>query len=235
MVSPKTGEVLWSVDQIQDPSLSMSSETAEAVDALGTPIVTFNRAKTCEFSAENSLFDLGLYAAQNGAEKKTTGALIPCQEDIEISDLHKVVFTHKPAVAPTEVKVGGKIYKAGLTATGTTFTYDEESKTITFPNEATGVLSYTYEYVAEEGKAISVTGTAKEFPKAGKFIMEVLGCDVCDPETLYHAYLVLPNAKLSTDVDMSFTTDGTHPFTLTAQQAYCDSEKKLFYITVTEE
>ena len=51
------GDVLFSINQITNPSLSCSSESTDAVDALNVPIATFYRAKNCEFSAENALFD----------------------------------------------------------------------------------------------------------------------------------------------------------------------------------
>ena len=90
-----------------------------------------------------------------------------------------------------------------------------------------------YNYAAEN--AVAVTGDALNFPKAGKFVMEVLGTDTCDPTTLIHAYLIFPNAKLDANVDISFTTDGKHPFKLICQQNYCDSKKVLFQIVVPEE
>ena len=65
--------------------------------------------------------------------------------------------------------------------------------------------------------------------------MEVLGTDVCDQSTLIHAYVIFPNAKLDANVDISFATDGNHPFTIQAQQAYCDKEKRLFQIVVPDE
>lgn len=40
MISSSTGEVLWSVNQIENPSLTVSAETSDAVDALGTPIMS---------------------------------------------------------------------------------------------------------------------------------------------------------------------------------------------------
>ena len=40
MLHSSTGEVLWSLNQIENPSLNVTAETADAVDALGTPIAT---------------------------------------------------------------------------------------------------------------------------------------------------------------------------------------------------
>ena len=64
--------------------------------------------------------------------------------------------------------------------------------------------------------------------------MEVLGSDVCDPSKNYYAYIVFPNAKLSGDVDISFATDGKHPFTIQAMQEYCDDEKRLFSVMLPD-
>ncbi|MCQ2147444.1 MAG: hypothetical protein MJZ16_08005, partial [Bacteroidales bacterium] len=116
---------------------------------------------------------------------------------------------------------------------GTTFV--QSGTTITIP---TGLpvgteLFAMYEYESEN--AVAVTGDAINFPKAGKFVMEVLGSDVCDPTTLIHAYIIFPNAKLDASVDVSFTTDGNHPFTIQANQVYCDSKKTLFQIVIPQE
>ena len=44
--SQTTDEVLFAINQIQNPSLTCSSESTDAVDALGTPVATFYRSKT---------------------------------------------------------------------------------------------------------------------------------------------------------------------------------------------
>ena len=73
-----------------------------------------------------------------------------------------------------------------------------------------------------------------KFPVAGKFVLDVIGYDVCDQEQMVHCYITLPNAKLTSDVDMTFTTEGTHPFTIKALQDYCDTNKRLFTISVVD-
>ena len=71
MYNDKTGELLWSLNQIQSPSLTMESESVDAVDALGTPIMSFDRSKSCTLSAENAIFDLSLLGEQVGSAAKT--------------------------------------------------------------------------------------------------------------------------------------------------------------------
>ena len=255
----KAGDYMWSINQITNPSLSVSlSDTSQAVDALGTPIAEFDRGRSAEFSAENSLFDLGLYAAQMGnkkedASEKETKA--PTFEEIEIqgTENETYVLKHIPVnevEVPTPInsiyllnedETLGEIYKYGTQASNKEFAFafdsesDPTSATITLP---TGLkkgdrLLVVYDYMMKSG--VTVTADAINFPKRGKFIMEVLGADVCDQESLVHAYVVFHKAKLDGNVDYSFTTDGTHPFTIKAMQDYCAKEKKLFTIVVPDE
>lgn len=246
MTSNADGSYMWSINQITEPSLSVTCETAEAVDALGSAIATFDRGKKAEFSANNSLFDLSLFAAQNGVEKEVASTdasvVAPAFETLTLAKGETAkTLAHTPISAVTEIyqingdgTLGTK-YSLGTTASETNFVYDEENHSITVP---TGLAEGTqlfvmYEYAAS--KAVAVTGDAINFPKAGRFVLEVLGTDTCDPSTLIHAYLIFPNAKLDANVDISFTTDGNHPFKIICQQNYCDAKKVLYQLVIPDE
>lgn len=243
MTSHATGEIMYSINQIEDPSLNISADEKTAVDAIGTTIASFNTAKNAEFSGSNSLFDLSLLATQMGTEKKVASAdekiVRPVFETIEVEGA-TATLKYEP--------VGGKIdaiyvlngdstlgqkYLCDAANGADKFSYDNETLTITLPTDVTsGDIFVMYE--SETDAAVEVSASANEFPKAGKFILEVLGCDVCDQTTLRYAYIIFPNAKLDSNVDVSFTTDGKHPFTLKANQAYCDKKKTLFKIVIPE-
>ena len=202
MTSTADGSVMWSINQITEPSLSVTSETAQAVDALGSPIATFNRGKTAEFTANNSLFDLGLFAAQNGVEKKIASSsakiVVPCFETIVVPNPNTTAATlgHTPKDTPKEIyklkgdgTLGEKLVYSSSAGSGK-FTYSDGQ--ITFPTDSITGDEYLVNYEYESESAVSVTGDTINFPKAGKFIMEVLGTDVCDPSTLIHAFIVFP-------------------------------------------
>lgn len=245
MTSSSNGEIMWSINQITEPSLSITTESAEAVDAIGSTIATFYRSKKAEFTANNSMFDLGLYAAQQGVEKEvaseTAKLVVPCFETLTVPASKSIVLKHTPVATPASIyqlkgdgTLGEKLVYSSTTGAGK-FTYDDASHTLTLPTAAVEGTEYFINYDYESTAAVSVTGDAINFPKAGKFIMEVLGTDVCDQTTLVHAYVIFPNAKLKADVDISFTTDGNHPFTIEANQSYCDSQKTLFQIVIPDE
>lgn len=238
-LSQKDDSVLFSINQIQNASLNCASESTDAVDAMGTPIATFYRAKSAEFSAENALFDMALMATQLGTEKKVASAsskvLAPAMESFTAAG-GTYTLKHAPKAAPKEIyalngdSTFGTKYVKGTQASATAFAISD--KTITLP---TGLAEGTemfvmYEYETEN--AVEVVNSATQYPVGCKFVMEVLGCDVCNQTDLVYAYLIFNNAKLSPDFDWSIATDGSHPFSMKAQQAYCDKEKKLFSIVI---
>jgi hypothetical protein len=241
-LSQKDDSVLFSINQIQNASLNCASESTDAVDAMGTPIATFYRAKSAEFCAENALFDMNLMATQLGTSKKvaseTSKVVAPAMESFTVAEGGKYVLKHTPKAAPTEIyaingdSTFGVKYTKATAASTTAFAYTEADATITLPTgvEAGTEMFVMYEY--ETDKAVEVINSAKNFPVGCKFVMEVLGCDVCDQTNLVYAYVIFNNAKLSPDFDWSIATDGSHPFSMKAQQDYCDPEKKLFSIII---
>ena len=239
-LSQKDDSVLFSINQMQNVSLNCASESADAVDALGTPIATFYRAKSAEFSAENALFDLNLMSTQLGTKKKIASAtnkiVVPAMESFTVDSGRKYELKHAPKTAPAEIyelngdSTFGIKYTKATAASTTAFSIAD--KTLTLPTDVQVGTEMFVMYEYETENAVEVLNSATEFPVGCKFVMEVLGCDVCDQTNLIYAYVVFPNFKLSPDFDWSVATDGTHPFSGKAQQDYCDKEKKLFNIII---
>lgn len=248
-----TGELLWMVNQIEDPSITMSSESTDAVDAIGIPIMSFERSKTCEFSASNSLLDLGLLAAQSGNVKKVADTdntiEVTTIEEIEWVAGTDVVLKHEPiGTSGAEIPfiyalngdgTYGTKYVVGAAAGEGVYKVVAATKKITPPTDVTTKARalVVYKYTAdgtENNGAVQVAADAVNFPKAGRFMLEVLGADTCNISTKYYGYLEFPQAKLTSDFDLTLTTDGKHPFTIRCMQEYCDAEKKLFTLTVPE-
>ena len=233
-LSQKDDSVLFSINQMQNVSLNCASESTDAVDALGTPIATFYRAKSAEFSAENAIFDMNLMATQLGTTKKVASAgskiTAPAMESFTYGS-GTYNLKHNPKVAPNEIYVlngdstFGKKYIKGTAASATEFALTGQSMALPTGLNADDELFVMYDYETEN--AVEVVNSATEFPVGCKFVMEVLGCDVCNQTDLIHAYVIFPNFKLSPDFDWSVATDGAHPFSGKAQQAYCDKEKRL--------
>ena len=209
-LSQKDGSVLFSINQIQNASLNCASESTDAVDAMGTPIATFYRAKSAEFSAENALFDMNLMATQLGTAKKvaSSGAKIvaPAMESFTANG-GTYTLKHAPKVAPTEIyalngdSTFGTKYVKATQASATAFAISDKNITLPTGLEAGTEMFVMYEYETEN--AVEVVNSATNFPVGCKFVMEVLGCDVCNQTDLVYAYVIFDNAKLSPDFDWS--------------------------------
>jgi hypothetical protein len=235
-LSQTDDSVMFALNQITNPSLSCSSESTDAVDALGTPLATFYRSKSAEFSAENAIFDMSLMAAQVGSAKQVASdsdkITTPAFETIDI-DGTSATYTLKH-VPLEEIKT---IYALNGDGTlGTVFTKSTSASASSFAISGSTLTSPTglkkgdqlfviYEY--ESSQAVAVLNSANNFPTACKFILEVLGCDVCDQTKMVFAYLIFPNFKISPDFDWNIQSDGTHPFSGKAMQEYCDKNKRL--------
>ena len=242
-LSQKDDSVLFSINQIQNASLNCASESTDAVDAMGTPIATFYRAKSCEFSAENALFDMNLMATQLGTTKKVASAaskiVAPAMESFTVKG-ENYVLKHAPVAAPAEIyaingdSTFGVKYVKKTAVDANSFVYNEDDHSIDLPEGVADGTEMFVMYEYETENAVEVVNAATNFPVGCKFVMEVLGCDVCDQTNLVYAYVIFNNAKLSPDFDWSIATDGTHPFSMKAQQDYCDKEKRLFSIVIPE-
>lgn len=245
-IGEANNDILFRINQITNPSLNCTSESTDAVDALGIPITTFYRAKKAEFGAENALLDLDLAAEQFGTKKKVADAVNKIKTPkYEVITVEKGVTEYTLKKTPIEdleyfytlsgADSLGTKYTKGAAAAEHEFLYDSATATITIPSTISAGTQLFIKYTYESEVSNEIVNTAVNFPSAFKFTLRVLCCDACDPTVLRTAYIIFPNAKLSPDVDLNFTTDGTHNFTINCQTDYCDIEKRLFSIVVDED
>lgn len=257
MVNKETGSAMWSLTQIQSPQLSMGSETVDAKDALGTTIMTFERAKTATFSGQSAVFDLNLLAAQAGTTKVASASdakiKVPMFETVTLTsaqatagkfELSKTPIVVSGVSTVTEIyKLNGdsnlgKSYGVDTAASATAFAID--GKEITLPTDAFVAgdrVFVLYEYEADDTSkngAVQILNSANNFPTSGEFILEILGADVCNPSTKVYAYLIFPNCKLSSATDLTFETEMTQAFELTANQDYCSADSELWRLVIPE-
>lgn len=256
MKNKTTNAVMWSLDQIKDPTIECSSEVVYATDCTGSKIAGFDRAKDAKFTAVNSVFNLSLLAAQVGSDKSVASSSntfnVPKFEAITLGATGETVNTtitleETPATTLTKIyklDTDGSILEeisAGATAT-TQFSIS--GKVITLPTTpASGAYTaatrfgvwYDYEASDAEGLgAVKVSNSANEFPTSGVFELEVLFADICDPSIKYHGYVVFGNAKLSANTTLNLTTEIQQNLEIICAIDYCNADRTLFEIIVPE-
>lgn len=249
------GGITWLCNQVADLTVSVDGEEVTKEDANGSIIARINRAKNCTVSFNSAIFDLNLIAAMNGTEKQIASAdekfIAPKQEIIEITKDNKeaVVLAQNVRNAGTLADPAYKIGVTTLTKDGSlkakwtigsateagVATYTASTKTLAFAEGdlAEGdKLCVTYEYETEA--AVQVINSAEDFPVAAvsKFLIKCF--DVCDQNTAIFMWLILPNAKMATNYELSFNLEDTIPVELNCAYDYCSDGKELYRLIIAE-
>ena len=228
-VAVEKDDILWTIKDVTDFSISNGSEMADAVDGDGVVIESYLRSKTAEMSGSNALFDLPLAAAQAGT-KLTTGAV-----DVQFHDIiklekgateAKLTKTPKAGGEPTVVYVmngDGSLGEKLVVGAEGGATYAEGKITFTASPAAADAVQLFIPYIYEEADAQKFTNFADANTIPGRCVVEGLGKDVCTHELVYF-YITAPYAQLAIDGDLNFATDGTHDFTINCKKEYCGEE-----------
>lgn len=242
----ETGEMLFQLTQLEEPSLNTASEGEDVTDAVGSVITTIYRAKTGTFSATNSLLSLDLAATQFGSKKQVAASdkkIINYTYDIlefgsgEAEAGKKL--SHKPADAEAvkyvyEIvkKDVGKSFKAGSSPSGTDFHLAEDG-TLKPPTGFTGKLLVEYTYESEN--AVKVVNKSDDFPTAFSAVLYVYFRDVCT-DKLISGQVIIPKAKINPEsIELGLTATGKHPFEMKLNKQYCEDDVELFSIVVAND
>lgn len=241
-----TGEMVFRLTQLEEPSLATAAEGEDVTDALGSVITTIYRAKTATFSATNSLLSLDLAASQFGSKKqvgeKNKEILDYTYEiiDFTVDDSAGKKLKHTPAdvtaikyVYEVNKKDLGKMFKAGSQASAAEFQVNEDG-TLIPPTGFVGKLFVEYTYKAEN--AVKVANKASDFPTAFSAVLYVYFRDVCT-DKLISGKVIIPKAKINPEsIELAFTSTGKHPFEMKINKDYCVDEgaDELFSIVVSD-
>lgn len=243
-----TGDLMVNVLEVSEPSLEISGEQVYATDAVGKRIAAFDRSKDATFSANSSLFDLNLFAAQSGAEKvvaSSTSKIVTPVVDILVAepndaDGFKITLSSTPKTPVTKIYLlndDGSTkdeFEADSTASATAFSI--AGNVITLPT-AEGVTAGTRWFVvydAETENGVSIVNSANNSTKGGKGILEVMFCDPCNQDIEYYGYLIFPNGKFAIEQTIEFNTEATMQFSFEAMQDWCSTDKKLYELVVVD-
>lgn len=246
-----TGELMWQANQLSDATLDITADEQEVTDALGVPIATFFRGRTGTLSATNALLSLPVAAAQSGNADGLVRAssankisvpltqsfvLGASQSTIELSD---VPVGTTGAEIPYIYAMDGTGYKTRSYAINSTndadhFSLDAVSKTITLPTGLAAGARITVKYTAERADALRFSATGNDTPRAGIAHLIVKCHNLCDVSSIVYGVLVAPNAQLSGNYQLNFTSDGQHALELRLMQDYCDPDKLLYHFYAFE-
>ena len=246
--SKSTGEPVYRLTQVQNPSLTSSADAVDALDNTGVKIMSFDRNAAATFSAENAIKDLGLLSSQLGtsvveasADKKVS---VPAFDIIDVvAGTTEYATAHTPVATPVvyvlngDGSLGVKI-KSATTAADGEFAYADGKITIALGDiikeGAQLVAMYEYEADGTAAKAVSVEARSNVFAKPHRLVVEVLAYDPCEPDVMIYMYLIFNNAKMSRNFDLTLDTESAHSFEIECMVDYCNKDKKLFEVVIPE-
>ena len=234
-----TGEMLFRLTSLEEPTLTCTAEGEELTDAIGATITTLYRAKKATFAATNSLISLDLVAAQYGAEKEIGSAdkkiKVPTYEILTVVD-GTVELKHEPVeVIPYIYSiVNGEVataYSNGAAVSASEFM--AEGKVVTVP---TGVTGKVYvEYIYETENANRIVNSTANFPEACSMKIFAYFKDMCNENLVYSGVIVSPKAKLNPEqVELALTSTGKHAFEFQMMRDFCAEDAELFSIIIAE-
>ena len=208
-------ELLAVLDQVQNLSINVTSETKDKTDATGALIKRFYTAKQAEISGENAVFSLNLLGIQ-------TGTGIKKDTDVEAPRIIMVNKADSPITLP-DVPNAGTLMVYGTFDNGlpnTELKYEEDTTagagkysvatvdnvtTLTLPTDATDTVQIKYEF------KVSQSDVVRAF------------------------YVVFPKFQMSPDFDWTLDTESAQSFSATALKDYCARNQLLFYVAITED
>lgn len=231
-------DILYTIKDVSNFSISNSAETVDSVDGLGNVIDTYLRSKTAEMSGENAIFDLPLAATMAGT-KVSTGAV-----DIDFHDILEVAKGATEVTLSKTPKVGGEptvIYTVNKDGTldekievGTDggATYTDGKITFKTSPATADKISVFVPYTYTEANATKFENFADAATIPSRVVVEGLGRDVCDHHQIYF-YVTAAYAELAYDNEFGFATDSTYNFTINCKKPYC-SEDGLYSVIVVD-
>lgn len=234
------GNLLYTLTQLADAEISISSESTDATDAQGTLIKRFYKGKSGEFTANNAMLNLNVIGAMSGEGKKVADASSPITMPKIITVKAGSTATLKDYVTGTVRVYGlsnngtmGKAYALGDAASATEFALATGGKLTppTAPDETQYVVKY--DRTVQDGAAIY--NSADKFPGTVRLTLKALCVDPCSADTLRACYIVLPSFQVSPDVSISMQTDAQLAYSGALQVDYCSGNKTLYEVYIASD
>ena len=191
-------DILYTIKDVSNFSISNSAETQDAVDGQGNIIETYLRSKSAEMSGENAIFDMPLAATMVGAKiGEAASVKINFHDVLAVAKEGKEVTLSKTPAAGGEPVVvyvmnddgtlGAKL-EVGAEKDVTYSAGKLTFKTSPATDKAVNVfVPYTY----EEASAVKFENFADAATIPSRVVVEGMGRDICDHHQVYF-YITAP-------------------------------------------
>ena len=246
------GDLLYTLDQLSQASIEISSESTDITDKNGNVVRTIYANKTGTFNAQNAFLHPQIINATTGARIVNASTANPITKAPKIELLGAGLTGHilDATIDADSIQVigifGNGANSNALTAGASaafdpdtldgTYTYDETTRAISVPAAASGApVNYLVKYDRSYTAGIKITNSVKAFPDTVKLTLYCSYVDPCD-ESLKALYVVLPSFQASPETTLQLQRgEQTMDFNGNIQTAYCATEQTLYIIYIPDE
>ena len=233
-----TGAYLFTLDELQNASISNSEEKQDITGKNGRKLTTLKKNKSVVVSGTNGLVSGGLFELQTGGkfENKVTNVMWTDYLTVsgnKATTNYTAVGTEGAEISAVYVKdsngVMGKAMTQGATASADIFAYAPASKELTF----TGITDGTEIVVYYERKiqANTLENLADKYSGKCALYIDAMGEDKCS--NVYRIQFYIPKADFSGEFSMEMGDNQTvHAFEAEALAGGCGGNNALWTYTI---
>lgn len=228
------GDVLYTLNQLNNATIETTSESKEARDKDGTLIRKIYTGKSGTFTATNALLNVNVIAEGTGSKKNVATEAAPLVVPVVKRVKAGTTEVEIEGLKEDTVKVIGESADGAMVATYTKDTaagansYAAVSGKVLLPTD-TEVGTFVITADREIKSGTTVQNRSDAFPKTVHLLVKALGFQTCEPDILRAIYIEIPSFQPSPDQNFQIATDATLDFTGDMQVSYCGNEGKVLY------
>lgn len=235
-----TGEYLFTLDELQDATISQTQDKNDVTGKGGRKITSLKRNKAVTVSGTSGLVSSGLLELQTGGSFAEKDTYILWTENLTVSSdaattTYKAVGTTGNEIGVIYVKdkneIAYKKLEQDSEVKANKFTYTPSSKVIAFNS---GEVSDGTEIVVKYKRKVNapvLDNLSDTYSKQTTMYVNALAEDKCG--NVYRVQYYIPKADFSGEFDQSFGSDQTtHGFDAEALAGACGAGGKLWSYTI---
>ena len=244
------GNILYTLDQLQNASIEITSESTDITDKKGNVVRRIYRSKQGTFNAESAFMNPYILSNASGSDIKVASSTAP----LDFIKIMQIAATSPTAAVALDAGIDASslkvqaLFENGINgealtkittgtpsydeSTGTyTYLYDADEKKITLPASGEGKpLSYLVVFSRSKTEGFIIQNLANKFPGAQDLVLYCSYVDPCN-EQPRACYVHIPSFSPSPETTANFNAEEqTMAFNGNINVNYCAASPILYEI-----
>ncbi len=232
------------LSELSNISFNVSADPIEITDSMGNIVYRKYNAKSLEITATNAFISTDVIALTSGTDMlyatQDAPLRFPKIEEVKVGTktLDIAGFVEGTMEVHGLTASGAMSTEVfGLTAADENHQFSIDGDVLTLPTYTDdSITKFLVKYTRDSKSAIMAKNYGDKFSKTCELVFKCLAVDPCDKK-LRAAYIVVPSASISPDVELAIANGESNTIDFSAQALLdmCAEDKTLFYIAFAEE